>query len=178
MPRCRAGGKLRQKLDCDPQSWTTLPRLLSMRRCKGPLRSPDSRNITRQAVGVTPRAHSATLLSCDGALDYGNRVFAVAADGRVRWASSALDVPPRFDSRNTTPNPLEVSVDRAVDLPRSQGPTTKRSGAYVEEENAASGAKTKRGALTSSGLGGKSHLAGAAAVDEWLMRRFSIGQYG
>jgi len=59
-------------------------------------------------------------------------------------------------------SPLEVSVDRAVDLcreanpvgPRSQGPTTKRSGAYVEEENVASGAKTKRGALTSSGLRG------------------------
>jgi len=51
-------------------------------------------------------------------------------------------------------SPLEVSVDRAVDLPRSQGPTTKRSGAYVEEENAASVAKTKRGALTSSGLRG------------------------
>jgi hypothetical protein len=45
-------------------------------------------------------------------------------------------------------------VDRAVDSPCSQGPTTTRSGAYVEEENAASGAKTKRGALTSSGLRG------------------------
>jgi hypothetical protein len=42
-----------------------------------------------------------------------------------------------------------MSVDRAVDLPRSQGPTTTHSGAYVEEENAASGAKTKRGALIS-----------------------------
>jgi|GEM_PF-6337106 len=53
-------------------------------------------------------------------------------------------VPPHaLPSRPLPRSPLEVSVDRAVDLPRSQGPTTKRSGAYVEEENAASGAKTK-----------------------------------
>jgi hypothetical protein len=59
-------------------------------------------------------------------------------------------------------------VDRAVDSPHSQGPTTPRSkyswgatrsGAYVEEENAASGVKTKRGALTSSGLRGSVRLA-------------------
>jgi hypothetical protein len=47
--------------------------------------------------------------------------------------------------------------------PRSQGPTTTHSGAYVEEENAASGAKTKRGALTSSGLRGNSTLMTVAA---------------
>jgi hypothetical protein len=44
-------------------------------------------------------------------------------------------------------------MDRAVDLPRSQGPTTTHSGAYVEEENAASGAKTKRGAVKSAQSG-------------------------
>ena len=45
-----------------------------------------------------------------------------------------------------------MSLDRAVDLPRSRGPRTTRSGAYVEDENIASGAKTKRGRLNPTDL--------------------------
>src|ERR1700755_146014 len=51
-----------------------------------------------------------------------------------------------------------LSLDRAVDLPRSRGPRTTHSGAYVEDENIASGAKTKRGRLNPTDLRCNSHL--------------------
>jgi hypothetical protein len=49
---------------------------------------------------------------------------------------------------------LSLDIGSRRGLPRSQGSTT-RSGADVEDENAARGAKSKRGALSSSGLRGK-----------------------
>ena len=77
-------------------------------------------------------------------------------------------------------------MTRAVDSPRSQGPTMTHSGAYAEEANAASGAKTKRGALTSSGLRGKrtvgrlcphrAHAPAQSVLDAEVLRFGTVAQ--